>query len=43
MFRYRELEEHLRSLHPDQTPEILALPVRAGASGYLSWLQTVLA
>ena len=39
---YPGLEQRLQALHPYQTPEILALPVRAGAPGYLSWLQTVL-
>jgi periplasmic divalent cation tolerance protein len=41
--RYAQLEERLKSLHPDQVPEILALPVLTGSAGYLSWLQTVLA
>lgn len=39
---YPRLEERLMALHPYQTPEILALPVLAGAPGYLSWLQTVI-
>jgi len=38
---YARLEERILALHPYQTPEILALPVLAGAPGYLSWLQTV--
>ena len=31
---YDQLEARLRQLHPYQTPEILALPVSAGATGY---------
>jgi periplasmic divalent cation tolerance protein len=38
---YARLEQRLTALHPHKTPEILALPVLAGASGYLSWLQTM--
>jgi periplasmic divalent cation tolerance protein len=37
--RYPELEVRLKSLHPYEVPEILALPVAAGAADYLSWLQ----
>lgn len=36
---YDQLEARLRQLHPYQTPEILALPVSAGATGYLAWLR----
>jgi len=43
MPRYSQLEQRIRSLHPDQVPEIIALPVVTGAAAYLSWLQTVLA
>jgi periplasmic divalent cation tolerance protein len=43
MRRYAELERRISSLHPDRVPEIIALPVTAGAAGYLSWLETVLA
>ena len=39
---YARLEERLLALHPYETPEILALPVRAGAPGYLSWLESVI-
>ncbi|MGH8298944.1 MAG: divalent-cation tolerance protein CutA [Steroidobacteraceae bacterium] len=37
--RYPELEVRLKSLHPYEVPEIIALPVAAGAADYLSWLQ----
>lgn len=32
------LEETIRANHPYEVPEILALPVRAGAASYLDWL-----
>ena len=37
--RYSELEMRLKSLHPYDVPEIIALPVAAGSADYLSWLQ----
>jgi periplasmic divalent cation tolerance protein len=37
--RYSELEMRLKSLHPYEVPEIIALPVTAGAADYLAWLQ----
>lgn len=37
--RYPELEMRLKSLHPYEVPEIIALPVTAGSAAYLSWLQ----
>ncbi len=41
--RYPELEMRLKSLHPYQVPEIIALPVAAGSAEYLSWLQAAVA
>ena len=41
--RYSELEMRLKSLHPYEVPEIIALPVAAGSVDYLSWLQRVTA
>ena len=35
---YGAIEEAVRSLHPYETPEIIALPVEAGSSDYLAWL-----
>jgi len=32
------LEERVRSLHPYEVPELLALPVAAGGAAYLAWL-----
>jgi periplasmic divalent cation tolerance protein len=36
--RYQELEMRLKALHPYEVPEIIALPVLAGAASYLAWL-----
>jgi periplasmic divalent cation tolerance protein len=36
--RYQALELRLMALHPYEVPEIMALPVRAGAERYLDWL-----
>jgi periplasmic divalent cation tolerance protein len=36
------LEERLHQLHSYQTPEFLVLPVEAGSSAYLDWLQSSL-
>jgi periplasmic divalent cation tolerance protein len=36
--RYQALEMRLRALHPYEVPEIIALPVVAGSSSYLSWI-----
>ena len=35
---YAQLEAALEQHHPYQTPEIIVLPVEAGAAGYLAWL-----
>jgi periplasmic divalent cation tolerance protein len=36
--RYSELEMRLKSLHPYEVPEIIALPVTRGSTQYLAWL-----
>ena len=36
--RYSELEMRLKSLHPYELPEIIALPVIRGSAEYLAWL-----
>ena len=36
--RYPELEMRLKSLHPYDVPEIIALPVIHGSAEYLAWL-----
>lgn len=38
--RYQTLEMRLKSLHPYEVPEIIALPVAGGSPEYLSWLRT---
>ena len=35
---YDELEAAMRSAHPYETPEILAVSVEAGSEAYLAWL-----
>lgn len=35
---WERLAARIVELHPDQVPEILALPVTAGLSAYLSWV-----
>lgn len=35
---YARLEETLRTLHPYEVPEIVALPVAAGLPDYLDWV-----
>jgi periplasmic divalent cation tolerance protein len=37
--RYPELEMRLKSIHPYQVPEIIALPVTSSSAEYLSWLR----
>lgn len=36
--RYAELESALRTLHPYELPEIIAVPVTHGLPGYLDWV-----
>lgn len=35
---YDDLETVIRSAHPYETPEILAVPVETGSQAYLAWL-----
>lgn len=37
--RLEPLIEAIRSLHPDDVPEIIATPIVAGLPDYLAWLQ----
>ncbi len=39
---FAAVEAAIVAIHPYQTPEILALPVVAGGSGYLAWLHAEL-
>ena len=36
---YGELERFIRQNHPYDTPEVLCLPVTAGAADYLAWVR----
>lgn len=36
--RYPELEAAIRSLHPYELPEIVAVPLRHGLEEYLEWV-----
>lgn len=37
--RFGEVEARIQALHPYEVPEIIALPIVAGAQGYLAWLE----
>ena len=37
--RYPELEEALRSRHPHELPEIIAVPIQHGLTEYLQWVE----
>jgi periplasmic divalent cation tolerance protein len=37
--RYKEIEEVIKSIHPYEVPEIIAIPIIAGSGEYLNWLQ----
>src|SRR5487761_449414 len=41
--RYPELEMRLKSLHPYEVPEIIALPLAAASADYLAWLRAAVA
>lgn len=36
--RYEELEAAIRSLHPYEVPEVIAVPLARGLSDYLDWV-----
>ena len=38
--RFEELEKEVRALHSYETPEIVAVPLLAGSTPYLAWLET---
>lgn len=38
---YEAVERAVRALHAYDVPEIIALPVQAGFSGYFSWIDEV--
>jgi len=37
--RYEEVEQTIHRLHPDETPEVIAIDIAAGASAYLEWIR----
>jgi periplasmic divalent cation tolerance protein len=37
--RYKALEKRVVELHPYELPEIIAVSVRSGLSGYLDWIE----
>lgn len=39
---YGAVERTIRQIHPYEEPEIIAIPVVAGSSGYLDWLDAAL-
>lgn len=39
---YSKAEEAIREVHPYEVPEIIAVPITAGADTYLQWLETEL-
>ena len=41
--RFPQLERAVRSLHPYQVPEIIALPVARGHAAYLKWVASSVA
>jgi periplasmic divalent cation tolerance protein len=36
---YRKLEEAIKSVHPYEEPEIIAIPIVEGSEGYLRWIE----
>ena len=36
--RYKTLERQIRSLHPYEVPEIVAVEIAEGSADYLSWI-----
>ncbi|MFQ5936407.1 MAG: divalent-cation tolerance protein CutA [Acidiferrobacterales bacterium] len=37
--QYQAIEERIRSLHPYELPEIIAVPIASALSEYLAWLE----
>jgi periplasmic divalent cation tolerance protein len=36
---YEELEKAIKSIHPYEVPEIVAVPIVSGSQSYLEWLE----
>jgi periplasmic divalent cation tolerance protein len=39
---FPQIDEAIRGIHPYEVPEILAVPIAAGSSAYLEWLEAEL-
>jgi periplasmic divalent cation tolerance protein len=39
---YEDIEKTIKSIHPYELPEIIALPILRGSSEYLTWLRNEL-
>lgn len=39
---YKEIEHAIKSVHPYEVPEIIAIPIVAGSGDYLEWLRAEL-
>jgi periplasmic divalent cation tolerance protein len=35
---YNVLEKRIKKLHPNELPEIIAVPIQAGSAEYLNWI-----
>jgi len=40
--KYSEIEKAIKSLHPYELPEIIAVPIERGHPDYLQWINTCL-
>jgi periplasmic divalent cation tolerance protein len=38
--RYPDLERAIKSVHPYEVPEIIAMPITAGLPSYLAWVES---
>ncbi len=38
--RYPDLERAIKSMHPYDVPEIIAMPITAGLPSYLAWVES---
>ena len=37
--RYSDVEATIHRLHPDETPEVIAIDLAAGSAAYLDWIK----
>jgi periplasmic divalent cation tolerance protein len=37
---YKEIEKAIKSVHPYEVPEIIAMPILTGSRDYLEWLES---